>query len=171
MNAITNTSLFAENRLFATLDATIRRFEIDREEVLLSDTVGFIRKLPHNLLESFKSTLDEIREADLLLHVVDVSSELKSEYINTVNKTLIELNAGEKPVILVFKKVDLVPSPGDLAGFKRDYPDSVMVSATRGIGLDDIYTEIKKRWKKNTHIGVFQRPQLMITAGVGINIY
>ncbi len=148
MNAITNTSLFAENRLFATLDATIRRFEIDREEVLLSDTVGFIRKLPHNLVESFKSTLDEIREADLLLHVVDVSSELKSEYINTVKKTLKELNAGEKPVILIFNKVDLVPSPGELADFKRDYPDSVMVSATRGIGLDDIYTEIKKKVEK-----------------------
>ncbi len=145
MNAITDTSVFAENRLFATLDSTVRRFEIDQEEVLLSDTVGFIRKLPHHLVESFKSTLDEIREADLLLHVVDIASPMKGEYIETVNKTLKELKADDKPAILVFNKIDQISSPQDLADIKREFPGSVLVSATRGIGLDDISAEIKKR--------------------------
>ncbi|MDG5767994.1 GTPase HflX [Balneolales bacterium ANBcel1] len=149
MNAITDTSVLAENRLFATLDATVRKFEVDSETVLLSDTVGFIRKLPHHLVESFKSTLDEIREADLLLHVVDVSSPLKQEYIETVHNTLKELGAGDRPAILVFNKVDRVDSPQDLADVRHDYPGSVLVSATRGIGLDDIRSEIKKRVARN----------------------
>lgn len=149
MNAITDTRQFAENRLFATLDATVRRFEIDQEEVLLSDTVGFIRKLPHHLVESFKSTLDEIREADLLLHVVDVSSTLREEYIQTVNDTLKELDADQKQVIMVFNKVDRVSDSLELAGLKDDYPDGVFVSALRGMGLDDIRTEIKNRVERN----------------------
>ncbi|MEX0680599.1 MAG: GTPase HflX [Balneolales bacterium] len=149
MNAITETSVFAENRLFATLDSTVRRFEIDREEVLLSDTVGFIRKLPHNLIESFKSTLDEIREADLLLHVIDVSSPVKEDYIHTVNETLKELKADNKPVIRVFNKIDLVTSPQILTDIKRDHPDSVLVSAIRGIGLENISAEIKKWVERN----------------------
>ncbi len=149
MNAVTDTRQFAENRLFATLDATVRRFEIDQEEVLLSDTVGFIRKLPHHLVESFKSTLDEIREADLLLHVVDVSSSLREEYIQTVNETLKELDADQKPVIMVFNKVDRVSDSLELAGLKDDYPDGVFVSALRGMGLDDIRTEIKNRVERN----------------------
>ncbi len=149
MNAITDTSVFAENRLFATLDATVRRFDIDQEEVLLSDTVGFIRKLPHNLVESFKSTLDEIREADLLLHVVDVSSELKEDYIHTVNETLKELESEQKPVIIVFNKVDLLASSQDLTELRDDYPNSVFVSAIRGIGLEEIYAEIKKWVERN----------------------
>ncbi len=149
MNAITETSLLAENRLFATLDSTVRRFRIGQEDVLLSDTVGFIRKLPHNLVESFKSTLDEIREADLLLHVIDVASPMKKEYIRTVNETLKELKSDNKPEILVFNKVDLVSSADELAAIRQEYPDAVFVSATRGIGLDDIYTEIQKKVERN----------------------
>lgn len=149
MNAITQTSLLAENRLFATLDATVRRMDIEHEEVLLSDTVGFIRKLPHNLVESFKSTLDEIREADLLLHVVDVAADLKDEYIETVNETLKELEAEKKPVILVFNKVDLMSSSQDLANVRHEFPGAVLVSAERGIGLDEISAEIKKRVERN----------------------
>ncbi len=149
LNAITNNSVFAENRLFATLDSTVRRFEIDQEEVLLSDTVGFIRKLPHDLVESFKSTLDEIREADLLLHVVDISSPMKTDYIRTVNETLKELEAEKKSVIMVFNKIDLISSPQELADIRRDYPGSVLVSAERGIGLDEISVEIKKKVERN----------------------
>ncbi len=149
MNAITETSVLTEDRLFATLDSTVRRFQVGQEDVLLSDTVGFIRKLPHNLVESFKSTLDEIREADLLLHVVDVSSPMKKEYIQTVYDTLKELEADNKPEILVFNKVDLVSSPEELAEIRQDYPGSVMVSATRGIGLEEIYAEIKKKVERN----------------------
>ena len=149
MNAITETSVLAEDRLFATLDSTVRRFPVGHEDVLLSDTVGFIRKLPHNLVESFKSTLDEIREADLLLHMVDVSSPMKKEYIRTVYDTLKELGADDKPEILVFNKVDLVGSPEELAAIRKEYPGSVLVSATRGIGLDEITAEIKKKVERN----------------------
>lgn len=149
MNTITETSVLAEDRLFATLDATVRRFRIGQESVLLSDTVGFIRKLPHNLVESFKSTLDEIREADLLLHVVDVASPVKKEYIRTVCETLKELGADKKPEILVFNKVDLVSCPEDLTAIRMEYPDSVFVSATRSIGLEEISSEIKKKVESN----------------------
>ncbi len=149
MNAITETTVFAEDRLFATLDSTVRRFTVGQEDVLLSDTVGFIRKLPHNLVESFKSTLDEIREADLLLHVVDASSPMKKEYIQTVYQTLQELGADKKPEILVFNKVDLVSCPERLADIRKEFPGAVFVSATRGIGLDEIFSEIKKKVETN----------------------
>ncbi|MDI6402347.1 GTPase HflX, partial [Balneolaceae bacterium ANBcel3] len=149
MNAMVDTSVFAENRLFATLDATVRRFELGKEEVLLSDTVGFIRKLPHGLVESFKSTLDEIREADVLLHVVDVSSPVKSDYMKTVEQTLKEIGAEKKPEILVFNKVDLISSAENLADLKQKYPDAVFVSAARGIGLEDIFSQIKKIISRN----------------------
>lgn len=149
MNAITETTVFAEDRLFATLDATVRRFKVDRETVLLSDTVGFIRKLPPDLVESFKSTLDEIREADLLLHVVDASSPTKNDHIKTVNETLKELKSDQKPAIMVFNKVDLVSSPEALAEIKQHYPQAVLVSATRGIGLQDIHAGIKKKIEGN----------------------
>ena len=149
MNAMTDTTVFAENRLFATLDSTVRRLQIDQEEVLLSDTVGFIRKLPHNLVESFKSTLDEIREADILLHVVDVASSVREDYIQTVNNTLEELDVHKKPVILVFNKVDLLSSPQEMADIRHQYPGAVMVSAARGIGLEEISGEIKNRVESN----------------------
>lgn len=138
MNSITDTDVFAENRLFATLDSTVRRFTVKKEDILLSDTVGFIRKLPHNLIESFKSTLDEIREADVLLHVVDASSPLMNDYIKTVEKTLREINADSKPVILILNKIDRITDSSFLAVLKAEYPGAVMVSATRGIGLEDI---------------------------------
>lgn len=149
MNALAETTVFAEDRLFATLDSTVRRFTVGQEDVLLSDTVGFIRKLPHNLVESFKSTLDEIREADLLLHVVDASSPMKNEYIQTVYQTLKELGADKKPEILVFNKVDLVSCPERLADIRKEFPGAVYVSATRGIGLDQIFSEIKKKVERN----------------------
>jgi GTPase len=106
MNLLSKADVFAENKLFATLDTTVRKVVLDNIPFLLSDTVGFIRKLPHSLVESFKSTLDEVREADILLHVVDISHPNFEEQINVVNQTLIELKAGEKPVILVFNKID-----------------------------------------------------------------
>ncbi|HBG69495.1 MAG TPA: GTPase HflX [Bacteroidales bacterium] len=107
MNVISKSEVFAENKLFATLDTTVRKVTYNALAFLLSDTVGFIRKLPHHLVESFKSTLDEIREADLLLHVVDVSHPNYEEQMETVSKTLLEIGAGDKPVIIVFNKIDL----------------------------------------------------------------
>lgn len=107
MNLLSKSDVFAENKLFATLDTTTRKVVLENTPFLLSDTVGFIRKLPHHLIESFKSTLDEVREADLLVHVVDVSHEKHEEQIEVVNKTLQELGASDKPIITVFNKMDL----------------------------------------------------------------
>jgi GTPase len=106
MNLISKSEVFAENKLFATLDTTVRKVVMKNIPFLLSDTVGFIRKLPHQLVESFKSTLDEVREADLLLHVVDISHPSFEDQYNTVNQTLTEIKAGDKPVIVVFNKID-----------------------------------------------------------------
>ena len=106
MNMLSKSDVFAENKLFATLDTTVRKIVIGNLPFLLSDTVGFIRKLPHNLVESFKSTLDEVREADILLHIVDVSHSDFESQIDVVNKTLVEIGAKEKPTYIVFNKID-----------------------------------------------------------------
>jgi len=106
MNLLSKSDIFAENKLFATLDTTVRKVIIENLPFLLSDTVGFIRKLPHHLVQSFKSTLDEVREADLLLHVVDISHSNFEEQLEVVNKTLLELSPESKPMILVFNKID-----------------------------------------------------------------
>lgn len=106
MNQLAKSDVFAENKLFATLDTTVRKVVIDNTPFLLSDTVGFIRKLPTQLIESFKSTLDEVREADLLLHVVDISHPGFEDQINIVNKTLLEIGAGNKPCLMIFNKID-----------------------------------------------------------------
>lgn len=106
MNLISKSDVFAENKLFATLDTTVRKVVLDNLPFLLSDTVGFIRKLPHQLVESFKSTLDEVREADLLLHVVDISHSNFEEQIAVVKETLQEIGAADKPVFLIFNKID-----------------------------------------------------------------
>ena len=106
MNLLAKSEVFAENKLFATLDTTVRKVVIENVPFLLSDTVGFIRKLPHQLVESFKSTLDEVRESDILLHVVDISHPNFQEHISVVEQTLIEIGAKDKPVLLVFNKID-----------------------------------------------------------------
>ena len=106
MNLLSKSNVFAENKLFATLDTTVRKVTIENLFFLLSDTVGFIRKLPTQLVESFKSTLDEVREADILVHVVDISHPNFMDHLNVVKETLIEIGAGDKPVILVFNKID-----------------------------------------------------------------
>ncbi|MDR1585115.1 MAG: 50S ribosome-binding GTPase, partial [Prevotellaceae bacterium] len=129
-----------ENKLFATLDTTVRKVIIENLPFLLSDTVGFIRKLPHHLVESFKSTLDEVREADLLLHVVDISHPNFEEQLEVISQTLKEIDTVEKPVILVFNKIDAftcVPKDeDDLSPVKRE-----------NIGLD----ELKKTWMAKRH--------------------
>ncbi len=106
MNAISKSDVFAENKLFATLDTTVRKVVIGNLPFLISDTVGFIRKLPHDLVESFKSTLDEVREADILLHVVDISHPHFEEHIEVVNETLKDIESTEKPTFLIFNKID-----------------------------------------------------------------
>ena len=106
MNLISKSDVFAENKLFATLDTTVRKVVFDNLPFLMSDTVGFIRKLPHQLVEAFKSTLDEVREADLLIHVVDISHPAFEDQLNVVKQTLAEIGASDKPVYLVFNKID-----------------------------------------------------------------
>lgn len=139
MNALAGADVFAENRLFATLDATTRQVQLDsNKEALLSDTVGFIRKLPHKLIESFKSTLDEVREADVLLHVVDVTHPRFEDHIQVVKETLKELGALDKPTLMVFNKVDMVEEPGLFVSLRAQYSDAAFVSALRGIGLEDL---------------------------------
>jgi len=143
MNALTDTKVLAENRLFATLDSTVRKFELDSYEILLSDTVGFIRKLPHNLIESFKSTLDEVRESDILLHVVDASANVIEDYIEVVEETLEELEVEDKKLLMVFNKVDSI-EPQRIAELKAAYPEAVFISAERGIGLDKLENRIQE---------------------------
>ncbi len=106
MNLVSKSEVFAENKLFATLDTTVRKVTIENLPFLLTDTVGFIRKLPTHLVESFKSTLDEVREADILVHVVDISHPSFEEQIDIVEQTLFEIDDSEKPTILVFNKID-----------------------------------------------------------------
>ena len=139
MNAMAGTHVLAENRLFATLDATTRQVKLDtNKDALLSDTVGFIRKLPHKLIESFKSTLDEVRESDVLMHVVDVTHPRFEDHMVVVKETLKELGAHDKPTLLVFNKVDMVEEPGLFNALRAEYEDAVFVSALRGIGLKEV---------------------------------
>lgn len=143
MNALTDTEVLSENRLFATLDSTVRKYEVGNHEALLSDTVGFIRKLPHDLIESFKSTLDEVRECDILLHVVDASSRMVEDYIEVVEETLEDMKVNGKKSLLVFNKLDAIDSRR-ITELKRAYPEAVFVSAERGIGLGTLEQRIKE---------------------------
>ncbi|MEQ1744811.1 MAG: GTPase HflX [Saprospiraceae bacterium] len=122
MNLMSKSEVLAEDKLFATLDTTVRKVVFGQMPFLLSDTVGFIRKLPHHLVESFKSTLDEVRESDILLHVVDVAHPQFEDHIRTVQNTLQELGAAEKPILMVFNKIDL---------YRERYFDDLLDAATR----------------------------------------
>ncbi len=136
MNLLSDAGVTVEDQLFATLDSTVRRVWLDRDhQILLSDTVGFIRKLPHHLVASFKSTLDEVRDADLLLHVVDISHPQFKEQIQTVNDVLHEIGVADKPVLMVFNKIDRLKEKQIIATLKGEYPGSVFISATRQIQI------------------------------------
>ena len=144
MNALTNSCVFAENQLFATLDSTVRRHQLKSQEILLSDTVGFIRKLPHHLVQSFKSTLDEVREADLLIHLVDGSSKMVHEYIEVVQQTLKELKSNKKQTLLVFNKVDRIDDEQHEM-LRAEYPSALYISSVRGIGLSQLEEAIEQK--------------------------
>ncbi len=131
MNLLSNSDVFAENKLFATLDTTVRKVVVGNLPFLLTDTVGFIRKLPHDLVESFKSTLDEVRESDILLHVVDISHPNFEDQIEVVNKTLQELGVAEKPMYLIFNKIDAY------SYLKKDDDDLTLVTK-ENYSLDDL---------------------------------
>lgn len=139
MNALTGAEVLAENKLFSTLDTRTRQWHLrDLGKVLLSDTVGFIRDLPHHLIASFKATLEEARQARLLLHVVDASSEQAEAQIQAVKAVLKELDCDKKPTLLVLNKVDRLPEPSLLQVLQSHHPRSVAISAATGLGLDDL---------------------------------
>jgi GTP-binding protein HflX len=145
-NAITGASTLSEDKLFATLDPTTRRLRLPtNQNVLLSDTVGFIRKLPHDLVDAFKATLEEVIEADLLLHVVDISSPQAEEQIEAVNVVLDELGVADKPMLMVFNKIDRVTAPGLAKRFTGQYPNSIVVSARTGEGFEAFMAELGKQ--------------------------
>ncbi len=137
MNVLSKSEVFAENKLFATLDTTTRKVVFEQTPFLLSDTVGFIRKLPHHLVESFKSTLDEVREADILMHVVDISHPQYEEQLTVVNKTLAELGSAEKPTITIFNKMDR---------FEEVTFDEWLEEDVK----KDILKELKDKWQEET---------------------
>ena len=128
MNLLTKSKVFAENKLFATLDTTVRKAVWDNIPFLLSDTVGFIRKLPHNLIESFKSTLDEVVESDILLHIVDISHKNFEEHISIVNKTLAEIGARDKPMIMVFNKIDQASMAQDIRSSDEETEEQALAN-------------------------------------------
>lgn len=132
LNLLSKSEVLAENRLFATLDTTVRKVVFGQMPFLLSDTVGFIRKLPHHLVESFKSTLDEVRESDILLHVVDVAHPQFEDHIKTVQQTLQDIGAGDKPTLMVYNKMDL---------YRERYFDELLDTATR----KELETELRER--------------------------
>jgi len=140
MNLLSKSDIFAENKLFATLDTTVRKVIIDNLPFLLSDTVGFIRKLPHHLVQSFKSTLDEVREADLLIHVVDVSHTNFEEQLEVVNQTLTELDPVKKPMIMVFNKIDAFT-------YTPKEEDDLLPMKQENFSLE----ELKKTWMSKMH--------------------
>ena len=173
MNLISKSNVFAENKLFATLDTTVRKVVIDNLPFLLSDTVGFIRKLPHSLVESFKSTLDEIRETDLILHVVDISHPDFEEQISIVNQTLQEIGVSNKPVITIFNKIDnyhwiekeeddLTPKTKDnitLEELKQTWMAKInhrtlFISATKRENIDELKTVLYEEVRK-LHIQIY----------------
>ena len=137
MNLLSKSEVFAENKLFATLDTTTRKVVLENTPFLLSDTVGFIRKLPHHLVESFKSTLDEVREADILLHVVDISHPKYEEQMGVVNKTLQELKAFDKPILVVFNKMDR---------YEAEFFDPWLAEEVK----EDLLRDLRQRWEGAT---------------------
>ena len=141
MNLLSKSEVFAENKLFATLDTTVRKVVFDRMPFLLSDTVGFIRKLPHHLVESFKSTLDEVRESDILVHVVDMAHPQYEDHIKTVNITLNNLGCSDKPTLMVFNKLDL---------YREKYFDELLDQETRDEILDETRKRLSNTYDKET---------------------
>ena len=146
-NALTSEKRLAEDKLFATLDPTTRLLDLpDNRHVLLSDTVGFLKKLPHHLVASFKATLEEVAEADLLLHVVDVAHPEAESQIDAVDEVLKELDAFERPTLMVFNKVDLLENEEYAQLFRNKYPDSLAISAQNGTGLEALKDLLAERF-------------------------
>jgi len=160
LNTLTDAGAFVEDRLFATLDTRTRKWQLDGgAAVLISDTVGFIRNLPHQLVESFKATLEEAINADLLLHVVDVSSPDALKQIDSVNKVLAEIGCKEKQILLVLNKIDILNAVSSLEFIQTIYPSAICISAKTGYGLDRLHDVVVQKYKGSVlHIKVVISP-------------
>ncbi len=143
LNSLTGADVLVEDKLFATLDSTVRALELGRTTVLFSDTVGFIRKLPTKLVASFKSTLDEVAEADIIMHVVDLSHPRYQEQVEVVNTTLHDIGADGRETVMVFNKIDRVDSLGMITALRERYPRAVFISAARSINLTDLLATVQ----------------------------
>ncbi|MBI3125834.1 MAG: GTPase HflX [Ignavibacteriales bacterium] len=150
LNRLTSSDVLAEDKLFATLDSTTRSFELSKgKTILLSDTVGFIRKLPHNLVASFKTTLNVVRDADIIIHVIDVTHDFYEDHIRVVEETLNELDAQKKTQIKVFNKVDALNDRNRLDLVMSNHPGSIMVSAERGINIGNLKKFLTEIYEKH----------------------
>jgi len=150
INLLTDADVLAENKLFATLDSTTRSFEIEKEKkILISDTVGFIRKLPHNLIASFKSTLNVVKDADVILHVIDISHPFYEDHIKTVDETLEELGCKETTQIKLFNKIDILEEKEKISYIKNKYKDAILISAARGINISEVKAKLLEIYEKN----------------------
>jgi GTP-binding protein HflX len=160
LNAITNAGVFVENKLFATLDTTTRKYTLpNNQEILLIDTVGFIRKLPHLLVAAFKSTLEEAFQADILIHLVDTAHHMAEEQAQTTFEVLKELNVEDKPIITVFNKIDLCLDSEMINRLSEKYPKSVHISALNGKGLQELYEAMILELSKQRKIITLRIPQ------------
>ncbi|MGI8807345.1 MAG: GTPase HflX, partial [Acidimicrobiales bacterium] len=152
LNRLTDAGVLVEDRLFATVDPTTRRLELPGgERVLVTDTVGFVRKLPHQLVQAFRSTLDEVAEADLLVHVVDASASDPRAHMDAVRSVLREIGADDVPELIVFNKADLA-DPDDAKRLAQGHPGSVLLSAATGEGIERLLTAIGDRLREMTHV-------------------
>ncbi len=166
LNALTGADVFVQDQLFATLDTTIRTLEVnDHHRLLLSDSVGFIRKLPHTLVASFRSTLMEVLEADLLLLMVDGSSYLLDEQLQTVREVLNEIGARDKEAMLVINKIDLIEDPEILQGLKARFPEAVFISALNHLRLDALQEAMVEEMEKS-----YRTAQVVFDPGLGKEI-
>jgi GTP-binding protein HflX len=166
LNTLTGAEVLAADQLFATLDPTTRQFMLpNNQKVLLTDTVGFIRKLPHTVIESFKATLEEVREADLLIHVVDVSHPNFQEQIQAVHAVIRELDAAGKQMLTVFNKMDAVDNPELVAAQVRRTPNSVAISAQTGGGVPEMLRELEAQlaaWRLRAEYRIPARESALI---------
>ena len=160
LNALTQADVFVEDKLFATLDTTTRKFTLpNNQEILLIDTVGFIRKLPHLLVAAFKSTLEESIQADILIHLVDVSHPMAEEQAQTTHEVLTELGAKDKPIITVLNKIDKLTDNNMLTRMRLKYPHTIGISALQSIGFEELYEAIITELSKQRKIVTLRIPQ------------
>jgi len=166
LNRLTHAEVYAANQLFATLDPTVRSFELpNQQQVLLSDTVGFLQKLPHHLVESFRATLEEVQEADILLHVVDASSPHYEQQIEAVNDVLKQLGADEKQTLMVYNKIDKLERSGNLERVAEGAAHAVLVSAATGEGIDRLHHEMQqmlREWRMELRLRIPQAESALL---------